>query len=215
MVTNESRMQTLAFFQRAVKKFCEGNTTILPKNPFKFQYLCQPHEVKVIIIGNEPYANPQYSDGLAFANPSNQIHPQLKAIFQELNKDLKIPIPVNGNLDAWASQGVLLLNTVLTCEKFNPFAHRNMGWENYVRSIIQLIAYSFEHSPLVVIVLGNKATQLVKKCNFPKRKNLLIMYSCHPNANNQKKDFQNRKLFSKTNKFLKKHYCMPIRWDLK
>jgi len=114
------------------------------------------NDVKVVILGQDPYHGVGEANGLAFSvNDGIKLPPSLQNIYKELNSDLNIPISTKGDLTCWAKEGVLLLNTVLTVEKDKPASHKNLGWENFTDAIIKKI--NEKDTPVVFILWGNFA----------------------------------------------------------
>ena len=166
-------------------------------------------KVKVVILGQDPYHGVGEANGLAFSvNDGVKIPPSLKNIYKELYDDLKVPIPNTGNLESWANEGVLLLNTVLTVEKDKPASHKNIGWENFTDSIIKKI--NEKEEPVVFILWGNFAKSKKSLITNPKH---LIIESSHPSPFNY--GFFGSRPFSKTNKFLKENGIKEIDWTIK
>ncbi len=158
-------------------------------------------EVKVIILGQDPYHGEGQANGLSFSVQNKmKIPPSLKNIFKELSSDLKGPPPLNGNLEKWAKQGVLLLNTVLTVEKAQANSHRNKGWEQFTDKIIELLSKEKNH--LVFILWGGPAQKKGKSIDTKKH---LVLKSTHPSPLSSYRGFFDSKPFSKTNSYLIKN----------
>lgn len=168
------------------------------------------NNTKVIIIGQDPYHNYNQAHGLAFSTLDTTIPPSLKNIFKELHTDLNITIPTHGNLTQWHTQGVLLLNTILTVRKNQPNSHKNKGWEQFTNNIISELNTSKEN--LVFLLWGTQAHKVEKLINKEKH---LILKSGHPSplSANQGKWFNN-KHFSKTNQYLIENNIEPIDWNI-
>ena len=179
-----------------------------PKNIFKAFELTPVNDVKVIILGQDPYHGADQAHGLAFSVQENiKIPPSLSNIYKELYDDLNIPIKRSGNLEYWAKQGVLLLNTVLTVESGKANSHKNIGWEKFTESVISLISKKKEI--LVFLLWGNYAH---KKEDFIESNNHLILKSVHPSPLSAYNGFFGSKHFSKANNFLKKNNIKEIVW---
>ena len=179
-----------------------------PKNIFRALNLTPPSKVKVIIIGQDPYHGPNQAHGLAFSVQEDiKIPPSLSNIYKELYDDLNIPIKRSGNLESWAKQGVLLLNSVLTVESGKANSHKNIGWEKFTESVISLISKKKEI--LVFLLWGSYAH---KKEDFIESNNHLILKSVHPSPLSAYNGFFGCKHFSKTNNFLKKNNIKEIVW---
>ena len=183
--------------------------TIYPKQSDLFMALKETayEDIKVIIIGQDPYHGEGEAHGLSFSvkeginNP-----PSLKNIFKELYNDLNINRN-NGNLSDWSKQGVLLLNAVLTVEKNKPNSHKNKGWEQFTDAIIKKI--NKKETPVVYILWGNNAKNKKSLITNPKH---LILESSHPSPFSCRNGFEGSKPFSKTNDFLIKSEKKPIKW---
>ncbi len=168
-------------------------------------------KTKVIIIGQDPYHGPNQAHGLSFSVKSGEkIPPSLKNIYNEVKLDLGHEVPEHGELTAWAKQGVLLLNTVLTVEKGKPASHRKKGWEIFTDKVIQTLSQKKEN--LVFILWGSPAQ---KKENLIDQKKHLILKSVHPSPLSAHRGFFNNHHFSKANKFLLSKALSPINWDIK
>lgn len=188
------------------------NQTIFPKKSDIFSALnFTPYSnVKVVILGQDPYHGPNQSHGLSFSvNPNIKIPPSLRNIFKELNSDLGCYIPNNGYLKKWADQGVLLLNTVLTVRSGEPNSHKSKGWEIFTDKIISLL--NEKNEPIVFILWGNPS---IKKKSLITNKKHLILSSVHPSPLSASKGFFGSKPFSKTNNFLKSINSILIDWQI-
>jgi uracil-DNA glycosylase len=168
------------------------------------------NNTKVIIIGQDPYHGQNQAHGLAFSTLDTTIPPSLKNIFKELYNDLNIEIPNHGNLTHWHTQGVLLLNTILTVRKHQPLSHKNAGWEQFTNNIISELNNTKEN--LVFLLWGANAHKTEKLIDTNKH---LILKSGHPSplSANQGKWFNN-KHFSKTNQYLIENNITPIDWSI-
>ncbi|NJO14722.1 MAG: uracil-DNA glycosylase [Thioploca sp.] len=168
---------------------------------------CHPKEVKVVIIGQDPYHGAGQANGLCFAvNDGVKIPPSLKNIFKEIQADLGIAIPQSGNLERWAKQGVLLLNTILTVRANQPASHRRQGWEQFTDAVIRLI--SAKPEPIVFLLWGKDAQQKGKMVDDNKH---YLLQSAHPSPLSCKNFFGNQH-FSKTNRYLQQHGKKLINW---
>jgi uracil-DNA glycosylase len=186
-------------------------STIYPSwdNIFLALNLCPLHKVKVVIIGQDPYHNPNQATGLAFSVPSkSKIPPSLNNIFKEIKNDLEINPNQNGDLARWARQGVLLLNTTLTVRENQPASHQNQGWEILTDSIIKLISEEKSH---IVFILWGKQAQ-TKRSLITSNKHL-ILGSNHPSPLSAYRGFFGNKHFSQTNTYLIQHKVKPIDWE--
>lgn len=169
------------------------------------------NDVKVVILGQDPYHGIGEANGLAFAvNDGIKLPPSLKNIYKELKDDLNIEIATKGNLECWAKEGVLLLNAILTVEKDKPASCRDMGWEEFTDSIIKKLNEKKE--PVVFILWGNFARSKKKYITNPKH---LVIESTHPSPFSANNGFFGSKPFSKTNNFLKRNNIKEINWYIK
>ncbi len=167
-------------------------------------------KVKVVILGQDPYHGPGQAHGLSFSVPNGlALPPSLRNIFKELQDDVKVPTPKSGCLLAWAEQGVLLLNSVLTVEQANAGSHQKQGWEQFTDAAIQLV--NNENECVVFILWGAYAQ---KKAQFVDRKKHLVLESVHPSPLSSHRGFFGSKPFSQANNYLTKHKIEPIDWDL-
>ncbi|WP_373898065.1 uracil-DNA glycosylase [Haloimpatiens sp. FM7315] len=167
-------------------------------------------DVKVVILGQDPYHGPNQAHGLSFSvKPGITPPPSLKNIFKELKNDLGLYIPNNGYLKKWADEGVLLLNTVLTVRKGEANSHKNIGWEVFTDKIISLL--NEKEEPIVFILWGNNAQSKLKIINTQRH---YIIKSVHPSPLSATRGFFFSKPFSKTNDFLKSIGKSPIDWQI-
>lgn len=167
--------------------------------------------VKVVIVGQDPYHGPGQAHGLSFSVQRGvRIPPSLKNIFKELKLDLNIEAPKNGDLTLWAEQGVLLLNSVLTVEDGLAASHQKKGWEQFTDRVIHLL--NEERENIVYILWGASAQ---KKASFVDRKKNLVLESVHPSPLSSHRGFFGSKPFSKANKYLVAQGLEPIDWSLK
>ncbi len=185
--------------------------TILPlkENRLSCLRLTPYNDVKVVIIGQDPYHNFNQAHGLAFSVEKGALPPSLKNIYKELVDDLKISYPKTGNLSSWAKQGVLLLNTVLTVEVHQPLSHKGKGWETFTLEIVKKI--NEKNTPVVFILWGAHAQKF--KVFIDSHKHHIIT-SVHPSPLSASRGFFGSKPFSKTNQFLIEHNLKPIDWSL-
>jgi uracil-DNA glycosylase len=185
---------------------------ILPKREdvFKALFLVKPEEVKVIIIGQDPYPNAKDAMGLAFSVPHNKIPASLRNVFKELSSDLKIPIPKIGDLTPWADRGVLLLNSILTVEEGKSLSHANKGWEHITNNLIQKVID--KKNPIVIMAWGKYAQDKLNHLKLHDR--VLVLKGGHPSPLNRANNFLGKKYFSEANNWLIKHTLDPINWSL-
>ena len=188
-----------------------SNKKIYPsyENIFRALNLTQFKDVKVVIIGQDPYHGENEANGLAFSiSKEVKITPSLRNIFKELKNDLNID-RTNTDLSSWAKQGVLLLNSILTVEKDTPLSHSNIGWQEITNYIIKYI--SSNKNNVVFILWGNFAKQYKDIIDSSKH---LIIESAHPSPLSANRGFFNSKPFSRTNNYLKKNNQSVIDWSL-
>ena len=184
--------------------------TIYPKGSQIFNAFEQTHydDVKVVILGQDPYHNPGQAMGLSFSVPDGiKIPPSLSNIFKELKADTGTSIPPTGNLTPWAQQGVLLLNAVLTVRENEPASHSKIGWMNFTDDVIKHL--SDQKSRLVFILWGNFAIQKQILIDATKHK---ILKAAHPSPLSAHNGFFGTKHFSSTNHYLTQHHKNPIDW---
>lgn len=173
--------------------------------------LCKFDAVKVVIIGQDPYHGPGQANGLCFSvNDGMPFPPSLRNIFVELQHDLDLPIPISGNLERWADQGVLLLNATLTVENGKAGSHQNQGWEEFTDAVIELI--SREKQDVVFLLWGSFAKKKGAKIDT-KKHHVLVSGHPSPMSANRGHWFGN-KHFSQTNAILLKNNHIPINWQL-
>ncbi|KGK89204.1 uracil-DNA glycosylase [Clostridium sp. HMP27] len=167
-------------------------------------------DVKVVILGQDPYHGPNQAHGLSFSvKPGVPAPPSLMNIYKELNSDIGCYIPNNGYLRKWADQGVMLLNTVLTVIAGEANSHKGIGWEHFTDKVISLL--NDREEPIVFILWGKNAQSKVDIINNPKH---YIIKSVHPSPLSVHRGFFGSKPFSKTNKFLISIGNMPIDWQI-
>ena len=186
--------------------------TIYPKqnevfNAFRYTDF---NDVKVVILGQDPYHGPNQAEGLSFSVSNSVLKPpSLQNIFKELESDLGIPFPKSNSLKPWARQGILLLNAVLTVEEHKPTSHKDKGWEMFTDNVIKKI--NEKEEPVVFILWGAYARNKKSLITNPKH---LIIESAHPSPFSARNGFFGSKPFSKTNSFLKKNGIKEIDWSV-
>lgn len=195
----------------SLKEAKAQNKVIYPPGPLIFNVYdkLSPSEIKVVILGQDPYHNPGEAMGLSFSVPKSvKIPPSLKNIYKEINTDIGCTIPQHGDLTAWANQGVFLLNAILTVEKNIASSHRNLGWQQFTDATIQYLSDTQRH--LVFMLWGNFAKN--KKTLIDGTKHL-ILEAAHPSplAGNA---FQGCKHFSKANAYLQSVGKQAIDWQI-
>ena len=206
---NKDYMRTLSVFLRSEKLknkiiFPPGNKIFNAFNLTKFE------DVKVVILGQDPYHGHNQAHGLSFSVEEGiRPPPSLKNIFKELESDMGIKQPEHGNLERWCSEGVLLLNSILTVEKSKPASHANMGWEQFTDKILSIL--NDLKRDVVFILWGKKAQE---KGHFLDKNRHLILKSAHPSPYSANNGFLGSKPFSKTNHYLNTNNIKEIDWDL-
>lgn len=167
-------------------------------------------QVKVVILGQDPYHGPNQAHGLCFSvQPGVPAPPSLQNMFKELQRDLGLPIPNHGCLQAWANQGVLLLNATLTVEQARAGSHQGRGWETFTDKAIQLVN---EQCQGVVFLLWGSYAQ--KKAAFIDPRKHLILKAPHPSPLSAHRGFIGCGHFSRANDYLQQHHKSPINWQL-
>lgn len=188
------------------------NKTIYPKpnevfNAFRYTDF---DNVKVVILGQDPYHGPNQAEGLSFSVSDDVLKPpSLKNIFKELESDLGIPFPKHNSLKPWAKQGVLLLNAVLTVEEHKPASHKGKGWEIFTDDVIDIL--NKREKPIVFILWGAFARS---KKSLITNKQHYIIESAHPSPFSARNGFFGSKPFSKTNEFLREKGLEEIDWSV-
>jgi len=196
--------------KKFLKSEYENKKVIYPKKSEYFKALnaTKLKDTKVVIIGQDPYHGPGQAHGLCFSVADGiRFPPSLQNIFKEMKSDIGGEIPKSGNLEAWARQGVLLLNSVLTVEEGQAGAHQNRGWEKFTDKVIETVNRECDH---VVFILWGAYAQ--KKAAFVDRKKHLVLESVHPSPLSAHRGFFGSKPFSKANVWLKSQGLRPIQW---
>jgi len=219
MITNDWLSELEAEFRKPYY----GKLFSFVKNEYETQKVFPPSEdifnafhltplsqVKVVIIGQDPYHNDGQAHGLCFSvKVGIEPPPSLVNIYKELQDDLGCKIPNNGYLVKWALQGVLMLNTVLTVRAHQAASHQGKGWEEFTDAAIR--ALNKQDRPIVFILWGKPAQAKKKMLNNPKH---LILEAPHPSPLSSYRGFFGSKPFSKTNDFLVKNGILPIDWQI-
>lgn len=188
----------------------QKNFTIYPPMPLVFQafHLTPLDQVKVVIIGQDPYHGANQAHGLSFSVQDKiKPPPSLQNIFQELSNDLQVPIPKSGDLSHWARQGVFLLNTILTVRASQALSHKDQGWEFFTKAVIDLL--NRHHQGLVFILWGSHAKSFASVLDQKKH---LVLKSAHPSPYSADQGFFGSKPFSKCNQYLISMGKTPIFW---
>lgn len=187
-----------------------ANKTIYPKKEEVFScfYYTDYKDVKVVILGQDPYHQPNQAHGMCFSVKKGvKIPPSLHNIYEELRADINCQIPDHGFLLAWAKQGVLLLNSVMTVQQNKAFSHAKKGWEIFTDHVLEKL--NDHETPIVFILWGRAAQDKAKLINNPKH---LLLKSVHPSPLSAYNGFFGSKPFSRTNEFLRANNLQPIDW---
>ena len=205
---NQPYFEGLVAFLKAEKK---AEKVVFPTGQLIFNAFEQTpiDQVKVVILGQDPYHNPGEAMGLSFSVPKGKrTPPSLVNIYKEIHADLDLPIPKHGDLTSWAAQGVFLLNAMLTVEQKKPGSHQKKGWEQFTDSVIKTISDTKEN--VVFLLWGNFAKG--KKALIDTSKHL-VLEAAHPSplAGNA---FSGNQHFSKANDYLQKQGKTPIDWQI-
>lgn len=178
-----------------------------PKNIFNAFNLCPLPDVKVVIIGQDPYHEPGQAHGLCFSVlPPTPVPPSLVNIYREIESDLGRPSATHGDLTAWAHQGVLLLNSTLTVAAHRAASHAGHGWEQFTDAVIRAVA----HRDNIVYMLWGASAQ--RKAEFVDPASNLILKSAHPSPLSAYRGFFGNHHFSRANQYLIQHGKTPIEW---
>ena len=170
--------------------------------------LCPLSQVKVVLIGQDPYHEPGQAHGLCFSvNDGVPFPPSLRNIFQEIQTDLGTPVPASGNLTRWAEQGVLLLNATLTVRAHAAASHQKHGWERFTDAVIRLVSAECEH--VVFILWGSYAQSKAALIDTTKH---CVLRSAHPSPLSAYRGFFGNHHFSLCNQYLQQHNIKPIDW---
>lgn len=188
---------------------------------FKAFHLTPMHKVKVVILGQDPYATPGLANGLAFSvNKGQKIPPSLRNIFKEIQIEhnyfgftgLSKSTHSHGDLTQWAKQGVLLLNSILTVEAHKPLSHKGIGWEEYTDSILRTIATNRKN--IVFLLWGNEAHKKFSLIAEINDRDHLVLRTSHPSPLSAHRGFIGCNHFNKANAYLIKHKIEPIDWSI-
>lgn len=178
-----------------------------PNQWYRALECCSPAQVKVVLVGQDPYHGPGQAEGLSFSVAEGKWPPSLVNIFKEMQLDLDCQPPFHGSLLPWAQQGVLLLNRVLTVSPGQPGSHHGLGWEQITSAIIDYLAE--QPRPMVYWLWGNPAQTLLPK--IPEHQ--LALTAPHPSPLSSYRGFFGSRPFSKTNTYLIENGCAPINWS--
>lgn len=205
---NKDYYKELYYFIK--KEYTEQVVYPESQNIFSALELTDIDDVRVVILGQDPYHEPGQAHGLCFSvQPGVKAPPSLENIYKELHDDLGCYIPNNGYLIKWAKQGVLLLNTVMTVRAHAANSHKGHGWETFTDAIIQKV--NEKDTPVVFILWGSPAQKKIPMLTNPKH---LILKAPHPSPLSSYRGFFGSKPFSQTNDFLLKNGMKPIDWQI-
>lgn len=208
-ITQEKKKKYFQNIIRFIKNEIKKEKQIYPplQNVFEAFSLTSFQDVKVVILGQDPYFSINQAHGLSFSTKSKITPSSLRNIFKELKNDLNL-ISYNNNLTSWALKGVLLLNSILTVESGKPLSHKNIGWEGFTKNIFKFLN---KKNKIVYILWGKSAQEYEKYIDIDKN---YILKSPHPSSFSAYKGFFGSKPFSKTNSYLIKNKILPIDWSL-
>lgn len=180
-------------------------------NIFNSLKLTDYKDVKIVILGQDPYHEPGQAHGLCFSVKKGvPIPPSLQNIYKEIHAELGLPIPTHGELTDWAKRGVLLMNTCLTVRKGQANSHKGMGWEIFTDNVIKLL--NARPEPIVFLLWGRNARDKAKLITNPAH---LVLESAHPSPLSAYNGFFGNGHFKKANDFLRKSYGQEIDWEIK
>ena len=211
IIQQEENKEYYKRLQDFIEQEYQTKTIFPPKEDiFRALQLCDFEDVKVVILGQDPYHQPHQANGLSFSvRKGIKVPPSLRNIYKELHYDIGCQIPQHGDLTTWAQQGVLLLNNVLTVECGKPNAHRGQGWEIFTLNVVKQL--NQREKPIVFILWGKNA---IEKQQYIDSSKHLILTSPHPSPLSAHKGFLGSRPFSKTNDFLQKNLMVPIDWEI-
>lgn len=211
-IENEKKKEYYIRLNEALDREYAGHT-VFPARENIFQALeaTELSDVRAVIIGQDPYHEPEQAHGLAFSVLPEQkkLPPSLKNIYKELNAELGIPVPATGYLMPWAKRGVLLLNSVLTVRMGEPRSHAKLGWQTFTDGVISLI--DRQKQPVVYLLWGNDA---IKKKELLKNPGHLVLTAAHPSPLSASRGFFGCGHFLKVNEYLRKSGSEEIDWAL-
>jgi uracil-DNA glycosylase len=197
----------IASLESAGKKICPA-----PDERFRAFLLTPIERVKVVILGQDPYHGDGQANGLAFSvSKDSPIPPSLKNIYKELYEDLGIALLKAGDLSSWASQGVLLLNTILTVEEGKPLSHKDLGWQKIISLYLEELLST--KKPLAICLWGKEAQKFFHPLQKFLSSKQILFCAAHPSPLSAHRGFFGSKPFSKINAFLKQEKLDPIVWE--
>lgn len=195
----------------SVKKAYQKTICYPPQDQIFHAFRITPLEtIQVVILGQDPYHGKGQAHGLAFSVQKRQaIPPSLRNMYLELQDDIGVPMPVHGNLEAWAKQGVFLLNQVLTVEESKPNSHKGFGWEEFTNRVIECI--NAQDRKMVFVLWGSHAQKKLPLIDQTKH---YVIQSPHPSPLSAHRGFFGSRPFSRINRFLVSQQQQPIAWQL-
>jgi uracil-DNA glycosylase len=207
-ILNEQQKDYYKHLDECVKN-AYSNSTCYPEyhNIFRAFKLTPVENLKVVILGQDPYHEPDQAHGLAFSVLCKKNPPSLVNIYKEMESDLNVKLNQDGNLEYLAKQGVLLLNTILSVEEGKPLSHKNFGWETFTDNVIKYI--NTIEQPIAYILWGANAISKKKMITNPKH---FVFTSAHPSPLSSYRGFFGSKPFSTVNEFLQINNLEPINW---
>ena len=220
LLPQNSLQKAAALSEKAQSERDAGRTIYPPQSHiFRALTLTPPEQVRVVIVGQDPYHGPGQANGLAFSvNPGVPLPPSLRNIFREMKEDIGSKMPESGDLTPWAERGALLLNTVLTVQDGQANSHKNWGWQDFVLDVFRSCAALPQ--PVVFILWGRQAQAFVSSLSFERVQNKRVLCSSHPSPLGAGKGsanvpaFLGSRPFSKTNQLLQEMGAEPINWEL-
>ena len=208
--TLEEKTKYLHMLQTIIENHHKGYTICPPLHHIFRAYTLPLQDIKVILLGQDPYHSPHLAEGWAFSVPKNhKIPPSLRNIFKELQQDMKIPSPKHGHLSAWVEQGVFLLNTSLTTQQGTAHAHSTLGWRDFTQKTVKYISH---HQTYCVFLLWGGYARSYIPCIDQKKH--CILTSAHPSPLSAYRGFLGNKHFSLCNAYLIQHGKVPIDWRI-
>ena len=209
VLKDEMEKQYFKYIKEFVKEERLSKTIYPPaKDLFNAFKLTDFNDIKVVILGQDPYHGPGQAQGYSFSVPSNfPLPPSLQNMYKELENEYQTPVHRTGDLTDWAKQGVLLMNTILTVEEHKPLSHQDKGWQNFTNEALRWI--NEKDGPVVFLLWGSKAIQAKKLLTNPKH---LILTSPHPSPLSAYRGFFGNNHFKLANEYLIKNNETPIQW---
>jgi uracil-DNA glycosylase len=212
---NEFKLPYLIELAAFVEREYTSGASIYPPKDLIFNAFWQTpyNNVKVLIMGQDPYHGPHQAHGLSFSVPTGiALPPSLQNIYKELAADLGIPTSQHGCLLHWAQQGVLLLNATLTVKQGEPMSHHGRGWERFTDAVIEVLCNRSD--PIIFVLWGKSAQEKCKRIKYLKNSNHIVLTAPHPSPLSAHNGFFGCRHFSQVNEHLLKKGKTPIEWKL-